>query len=390
MKEITEMYQQMGISPAVYAYGEEALSRLRDRFDAIDQIAEYNQAKVLAAFRKNRVAATCFAASTGYGYNDEGRDKLEQVYADVFHTEAALVRPHITCGTHALTIALSANLLPGDELLSPVGLPYDTLQEVIGIRPSPCSLAEYGVTYSQVDLLPDGSFDYEGMLMIILVLAFNVALAYLMRNLMLKKSDFNTMIVCTMGVEMIMNNLVTLFASATPRDFALIEKRIFITQDISIGSIQLLCFGLSLFLLFAFQAFLQKTWMGKSIRAVVQNNEVATTMGIRSERIMDVAFEVSFVLIGIASMLLALLNQISPTFGTPFQSKAFMVCVLAGIGNLGGTFFSGIIVGVVTALIGFVVGTEYLNPITYALFVLVLLVRPNGLFTKASSVARKL
>ena len=163
MKEITELYQQMGISAAVYAYGEEVISRLKDRFDAIDKTAEYNQAKVLAAFRKNRVSATCFAASTGYGYNDEGRDKLEQVYADVFHTEAALVRPHITCGTHALTIALSANLLPGDELLSPVGLPYDTLQEVIGIRPSPCSLAEYGVSYNQVDLLPDGTFDYENI-----------------------------------------------------------------------------------------------------------------------------------------------------------------------------------------------------------------------------------
>ena len=163
MKELNALYAQMGISPAVYAYGEAAISRLRERFEAIDQVAEYNQAKVLAAFRKNRVSATCFAASTGYGYNDDGRDKLEQVYADVFHTEAALVRPHITCGTHALTIALSANLLPGDELLSPVGLPYDTLQEVIGIRPSPCSLAEYGVTYNQVDLLPDGTFDYENI-----------------------------------------------------------------------------------------------------------------------------------------------------------------------------------------------------------------------------------
>ena len=163
MKELNELYAQMGISPAVYAYGEKAIARLRERFDAIDQVAEYNQAKVLAAFRKNRVSATCFAASTGYGYNDEGRDKLEAVYADVFHTEAALVRPHITCGTHALTIALSANLLPGDELLSPVGLPYDTLQEVIGIRPSPCSLAEYGVTYNQVDLLSDGTFDYENI-----------------------------------------------------------------------------------------------------------------------------------------------------------------------------------------------------------------------------------
>ena len=163
MSELTSLYEEMGISPAVYAYGEKVIAKLRERFDEIDKVAEYNQAKVLTAFRKNRVSATCFAASTGYGYNDEGRDKLEQVYADVFHTEAALVRPHITCGTHALTIALSANLLPGDELLSPVGLPYDTLQEVIGIRPSPCSLAEYGVSYRQVDLLEGGAFDWEGI-----------------------------------------------------------------------------------------------------------------------------------------------------------------------------------------------------------------------------------
>jgi cystathionine beta-lyase family protein involved in aluminum resistance len=163
MEKLLEMYQTIGISPAVYAYGEKTLARIRDRFDAIDQIAEYNQAKVLTAMQKNRVSAACFAATTGYGYDDMGRDNLEKVYADVFHTEAALVRPQITCGTHALTIALSANLLPGDELLSPVGLPYDTLQEVIGIRPSPCSLAEYGVTYNQVDLLSDGSFDYDGI-----------------------------------------------------------------------------------------------------------------------------------------------------------------------------------------------------------------------------------
>ena len=163
MDKINALYESMGISPAVYAYGEATIGRLRERFDEIDKVAEYNQAKVLAAFRKNRVSATCFAASSGYGYNDEGRDKLEQVYADTFGTEAALVRPHITCGTHALTIALSANLLPGDELLSPVGLPYDTLQEVIGIRPSPCSLAEYGVSYRQVDLLPGGGFDYDGI-----------------------------------------------------------------------------------------------------------------------------------------------------------------------------------------------------------------------------------
>ena len=163
MEELLNLYQTMGISPAVYAYGEETLDRIKDRFAAIDKIAEYNQAKVLSAMQKNKVSAACFAATTGYGYDDLGRDNLEKVYADVFHTEAALVRPQITCGTHALTIALSANLLPGDELLSPVGLPYDTLQEVIGIRPSPCSLAEYGVTYNQVDLLPDGGFDYDGI-----------------------------------------------------------------------------------------------------------------------------------------------------------------------------------------------------------------------------------
>ncbi len=163
MEQLQQLYSGMGVSPAVYRYGEAALQKLKDRFAAIDKIAEYNQAKVLSALQKNHVSVACFAPSTGYGYDDMGRDTLERVYADVFHTEAALVRPQITCGTHALTVALSANLLPGDELLSPVGLPYDTLQEVIGIRPSPCSLAEYGVTYRQVDLLENGTFDYDGI-----------------------------------------------------------------------------------------------------------------------------------------------------------------------------------------------------------------------------------
>ena len=157
------MYDQLGISRAVYEYGETVLRDLKERFEAIDAVAEYNQAKVLAAMQKNRVNATHFAATTGYGYNDEGRDNLERVYADVFHTEAALVRPQITCGTHALAVALSANLLPGDELMSPVGAPYDTLEEVIGIRESKCSLKEYGVTYAQADLKADGSFDYDAI-----------------------------------------------------------------------------------------------------------------------------------------------------------------------------------------------------------------------------------
>ena len=160
---LNEMYRQLGVSQSVYAFGEEILKGLSAKFAEIDSVAEYNQCKVLAAMQKNRVNATHFATTTGYGYDDEGRDNLERVYADCFHTEAALVRPQITCGTHALTVALSANLLPGDELLSPVGRPYDTLEEVIGIRPSPCSLAEYGVHYREVELLEDGSFDYDGI-----------------------------------------------------------------------------------------------------------------------------------------------------------------------------------------------------------------------------------
>lgn len=153
----------MGISQEVYEYGNAIAEKLQKRFRQIDSMAEYNQMKVLKAMRKNQVSEACLLGTTGYGYNDLGRDTLEAVYADVFHTEDALVRPQITCGTHALALALMSNLRPGDELLSPVGKPYDTLEEVIGIRPSKGSLAEYGVTYRQVDLLEDGSFDYESI-----------------------------------------------------------------------------------------------------------------------------------------------------------------------------------------------------------------------------------
>ena len=158
-----DIYQTLGVGSAVLAYGERVLASLTERFAAIDANAELGQAKVLAAMQKNRVAAAHFAATTGYGYDDLGRETLERVYADTFHTEAALVRPQLVCGTHALAVALSANLLPGDELLAISGKPYDTLEEVIGIRPSPCSLAEYGVRYRQVDLLPDGSIDLSGV-----------------------------------------------------------------------------------------------------------------------------------------------------------------------------------------------------------------------------------
>ncbi|MCM1148843.1 MAG: methionine gamma-lyase family protein [Butyricicoccus sp.] len=158
-----EMYDSFGIDAAVLDCCNDIIASLQERFAAIDGTAEYNQLKVLRAMQKNRVDAQCFAGSTGYGYDDIGRDTLERVYADCFGTEAALVRPQLVCGTHALAVALSANLLPGDELLSPVGRPYDTLEQVIGIRPGACSLAEYGVSYRQVDLLPDGGFDYGGI-----------------------------------------------------------------------------------------------------------------------------------------------------------------------------------------------------------------------------------
>lgn len=161
--DLKEIYAQMGIEEPVFSFGEKIAKELKERFAAIDTVAEHNQLKVIAAMQKNRVSAECFNTSSGYGYNDLGRDTLEQVYADVFHTQAALVRPQITCGTHALALALMSNLRPGDELLSPVGKPYDTLEEVIGIRPSKGSLAEYGVSYRQVEFLPDGGFDFDGI-----------------------------------------------------------------------------------------------------------------------------------------------------------------------------------------------------------------------------------
>lgn len=163
MTDLAKQYEQFGISPEVYNFGQEILASLKERFIQIDEIAEYNQLKVIHAMQECRVSEACLLGTTGYGYNDIGRDTLEEVYAALFHAEDALVRPQITCGTHALAIALMSNLRPGDELLSPVGKPYDTLEEVIGIRPSKGSLKEYGISYKQVDLMPDGSFDYESI-----------------------------------------------------------------------------------------------------------------------------------------------------------------------------------------------------------------------------------
>lgn len=162
-KLLEEQYWKLGISEAVLKFGNEVLVSLEERFGRIDEVAEYNQLKVIHAMQECRVSESCLLGTTGYGYNDFGRDTLEKVYAKIFHAEDALVRPQITCGTHALALALMSNLRPGDELLSPVGKPYDTLEEVIGIRESKGSLKEYGISYKQVELLPDGSFDYDAI-----------------------------------------------------------------------------------------------------------------------------------------------------------------------------------------------------------------------------------
>lgn len=163
MDSLKKYYQELGVDSKVYDYVNVIEDELKERFDRLNAIAELNQLKVLKAMQKHKISEAHLGGTTGYGYNDIGREAIEAVYADVFGTEDALVRPQITCGTHALGIALSANLRPGDEILAISGKPYDTLEEVIGIRESNGSLAEYGITYCQVDLLPDGSFDYEGI-----------------------------------------------------------------------------------------------------------------------------------------------------------------------------------------------------------------------------------
>lgn len=163
--KLEEMYEQFGIKKEVIAFGKEVLQDIEGRFQKIDETAELNQLKVIHAMQKNRVSESHLWGTTGYGYNDSGRDTLEAVYADLFRAEDALVRSQITCGTHALTIALSSILRPGDELLSPVGKPYDTLEGIIGMEGTNTkgSLREFGVTYCQVDLVGDSEFDYDGI-----------------------------------------------------------------------------------------------------------------------------------------------------------------------------------------------------------------------------------
>lgn len=161
-----KLFESLGISKEVLSFCEKIIDSLESRFNKIDEIAEYNQLKVLKAMQDHKVSDTHFAATTGYGYNDLGRDTLEAVYASVFNAESGLVRPQLISGTHALTVALSGNLRPGDCILSPVGKPYDTLEEVIGIRETKGSLKEYGISYKQVEFIHENdvfTIDYDGI-----------------------------------------------------------------------------------------------------------------------------------------------------------------------------------------------------------------------------------
>ncbi|MBO5564087.1 MAG: methionine gamma-lyase family protein [Lachnospiraceae bacterium] len=153
-----------GITDDVLRFSEDCLQELADTFSKIDRTAEYNTYRVMESFQRAHVSEAHLKGTTGYGYDDIGRDTLEKVYAGYFRTEDALVRPQIVSGTHALTLALRGNLRPNDTLLSVSGKPYDTLEEVIGIRPSRGSLQECGIRYKEVSLLPDSSFDEEKIL----------------------------------------------------------------------------------------------------------------------------------------------------------------------------------------------------------------------------------
>jgi branched-chain amino acid transport system permease protein len=169
-------------------------------------------------------------------------------------------------------------------------------------------------------------------------------------------------------------------------DLAFLEARVYFTPEISVGLIQLICLGLAALLLLSFSIFLQNTWTGRAIRAVVQNKDIANLMGIDSERMLDIAFAVSYILIGISGMMLIMLFPADPQFGNYITLIAFVVCVVSGLGNLWGSFLTGILVGVLSALISTVLGSIYHDPFLFALFVVILLVRPNGIFTKKSRI----
>ena len=225
-------------------------------------------------------------------------------------------------------------------------------------------------------------------LTLIFAMLFSIAFGWVMRKTVLRPVDRNTQILCTMGLQLILINLANYFFTSYPRDFGLLEKRIYITETVSIGATQLFSFFLSGVILIGFQIFLNRTWTGRAIRSVVQNRDIASLMGVKSERILDLAFAISYIMIAIASIMLMTMFNVDPNFGNAWQSYAFIICISAGVGNLYGAFLSGIIVGVISALIKGYIGTYYHDPILYTLFVIMLLVRPYGLFNKESNVAR--
>jgi branched-chain amino acid transport system permease protein len=225
-------------------------------------------------------------------------------------------------------------------------------------------------------------------LALLLVLGGNIVLGYIFRKTALNNDEFGTQILCTMGISMIIINLCTFFATGYPRDLAILEKRIYITETISIGAIQLACFILAAVILLSFHLFLTKTWYGMAIRAVVEKKETAAIMGINTGHILDLAFSISCCLIGISGIMLMTMFSVTPLFGDYLQTIAFIVCISAGLGNMGGAFLSGITIGVLSSLITTVLGSRFHDPLLFALFVLLLIVRPSGLFTSKKRIVR--
>lgn len=226
------------------------------------------------------------------------------------------------------------------------------------------------------------------IIVILVIVVFNFLLGLAIRKTILKHINRGMNILCTMGLQLIIINLVLFIFTAYPRDLTLLESRIYFTDKISIGATQLICFFLAAVVLIGFHFFLQKTWYGRAIRAVVQNKDVAYLMGINSEKVLDMAFSLSYILIGVAGMMLMLMFSAEPEFGNYIQLIAFVVCIVAGLGNLRGAFITGIIVGVISSLISTLLGSIYHDPIFFSVFVIVLLLRPHGIFNKKSNVAR--
>jgi branched-subunit amino acid ABC-type transport system permease component len=223
---------------------------------------------------------------------------------------------------------------------------------------------------------------------VVIILCINSVMGIVLRKTVLRTGNFGTQILCTMGISMIVINAASFLFSSYPRDMAILEKRIYLHPEISIGLIQLACFVLAAVILLGFHLFLTKTWQGVAIRAVVQNREIAGILGINTSSILDLAFSLSCCLIGISGIMLMVMFPVTPIFGDYLQNIAFIVCISAGLGNMWGAFLSGIFIGVVPSLIMAVLGARFQDPLLYLLFVLILLIRPYGLFGSSKNAVR--